>query len=428
MRVRGSRVGIIGGSIAGCAGAIALRRLGCDVTVFERSSGGLRDRGAGIALPGALREELIQHDYLDVGSPCWPERDSTGRLASAGSRVWIVADGSPSGRVLWRQPSGGAVACNSWNGLWQGLRDRVPDSSYRDRSSVVALAQDDDGVELTLEDGSTAAFDVVVGADGYRSVVRQIVEPDSTPRPAGYVLWRGCFPDGDLQDRRAWDRVLATCSTPVVVFEGGHAIVYPIPDGGKPGSWRVNWGIYAPAPAGLGLDGRSSIVPGAVPLGAFAELARLRELVIPADLQPLWSGAPDDVSIQPIHDMAVGSAVSGRLLLIGDAATLTRPHTGSGATKALGDARCLETLGASKAEWPSLLVAYDAERTKVGRSLVELGRRLGRDQVEETPPWAKMTEPDFEAWIAGSLDRDRLYLYGSSGRDVASSRWHEAAE
>ena len=41
--VRGSRVGIIGGSIAGCATAIALARLGCDVQVFERSSGVLRD-------------------------------------------------------------------------------------------------------------------------------------------------------------------------------------------------------------------------------------------------------------------------------------------------------------------------------------------------------------------------------------------------
>jgi len=43
MLVRGSRVGIIGGSIAGCATAIALERLGCDVQVFERSSGVLRE-------------------------------------------------------------------------------------------------------------------------------------------------------------------------------------------------------------------------------------------------------------------------------------------------------------------------------------------------------------------------------------------------
>ena len=47
MSVAGSRVAVVGGSIAGCATAIALGRAGCDVAVLERSSTGLRDRGAG---------------------------------------------------------------------------------------------------------------------------------------------------------------------------------------------------------------------------------------------------------------------------------------------------------------------------------------------------------------------------------------------
>ena len=45
MPVEGSKVGIIGGSIAGCATAIAMQRVGCEVTVLERSSEGLKDRG-----------------------------------------------------------------------------------------------------------------------------------------------------------------------------------------------------------------------------------------------------------------------------------------------------------------------------------------------------------------------------------------------
>ena len=59
MKVRGSRVAVVGGSIAGCAAAIALDRLGCRVDVFERSTGALRDRGSGIAIPLALRDELM---------------------------------------------------------------------------------------------------------------------------------------------------------------------------------------------------------------------------------------------------------------------------------------------------------------------------------------------------------------------------------
>ena len=56
--VAGSRVAVIGGSIAGCAAAIALRRAGCEVTVFERSQGALRARGAGIIVPRPLLAQL----------------------------------------------------------------------------------------------------------------------------------------------------------------------------------------------------------------------------------------------------------------------------------------------------------------------------------------------------------------------------------
>ena len=91
MKVEGSRVGIVGGSIAGCAAAIALQRLGCEVEIFERSSGALRDRGSGIGIPIALRDELIDHGYL-------PEGYATVALPG---RRWVAADGSPEGRTLW---------------------------------------------------------------------------------------------------------------------------------------------------------------------------------------------------------------------------------------------------------------------------------------------------------------------------------------
>lgn len=414
MDVRGSRVGIVGGSIGGCAAAIALGRLGCDVTVFERSSGALRDRGSGIAIPLDLRNELIERDYLPAGYRCWPDDATPDDIRRAGARRWVIADGSSAGRLLWDQPGGGAAVCNNWSVLWQGLRARVPDAAYRDGSTVTAVAQDDTGVDVVLHDGVTERFDVVVGADGYRSSVRGLVNAEAAPRFAGYVLWRGNFPEAELTDRRAWDEIVTTTSTPVVAFDGGHAVMYPIPDfEGLGGGLRVNWAIYAPAPPELELAGPSSIPPGAVPPAVFAQLEHLRAAVIPADLQPLWAGSPDIVSIQPVYDETVDRYVDGRLALIGDAATLARPHTGSGATKAMRDARCLEQLGAEHHDWPSLLAAYDADRTPVGRALVELGRRIGRDQVEQTPPWADMTPDDFDAWAAGSLGGERLYFYAT---------------
>ncbi len=102
------------------------------MTVFERSSGALRDRGSGIAIPVDLRNELIEHDYLSAGYRCWPDDATPDDIRRAGTRRWVIADGSPSGRLLWEQPSGGAAVCNNWRVLWQGLRARVPDASYRD--------------------------------------------------------------------------------------------------------------------------------------------------------------------------------------------------------------------------------------------------------------------------------------------------------
>jgi hypothetical protein len=47
-------------------------------------------------------------------------------------------------------------------------------------------------------------------------------------------------------------------------------------------------------------------------------------------------------------------------------------------------------------------------------SLVQLGRRLGRDLVEHTPDWGTMTAGDFEAWTKRTLSGERLYFYGNA--------------
>ena len=92
-------VGIVGGSLAGCAAAIAMRRAGCDVTVFERSRGALEDRGAGIGIPLALLRALVERDFVDADMACFQ--------ASRSPFVFRAAAGkgpSPE-HVLWSSPS-----------------------------------------------------------------------------------------------------------------------------------------------------------------------------------------------------------------------------------------------------------------------------------------------------------------------------------
>jgi 2-polyprenyl-6-methoxyphenol hydroxylase-like FAD-dependent oxidoreductase len=191
--VRGSRVGIVGGSIAGCAVAIALDRLGCDVDVFERSSGVLRDRGSGIAIPLPLRDELIAGPYLPSDyAHCVVER-----------HWWILDDGSAQGRRLWEQT--GVGVHNNWGLLWRSLRAGVADAHYHDGVSVRGFEDDGGGVVARFADGSSERFDVLIGADGYRSFIRGQLQPDSRCEYAGYVLWRG--------NSRSRDFIAATRST-----------------------------------------------------------------------------------------------------------------------------------------------------------------------------------------------------------------------
>jgi len=401
--IAGSRVGVIGGSIAGCAAAIALGRLGCEVEVFERSSGALRDRGAGIAIPVPLRDELTETGYLPASYP----------TESPTARLWVLADGSHDGRVLWQQ--GSRAAMNNWGVLWRSLRAAADGARYHEGVTVEHIeTEGESGASVRLTDGTTHPFDVVIGADGYRSIAHQAISSGSRPEFAGYVLWRGNYLEADLGSRDGLDRLEARGAWLTVCFDGGHGVMYMIPDleRGSQGVRQVNWAIYTPAPAGLDFSEPTSIPPGQVDAATFAQLEALLDRSFPALYRPLFESPASEVSIQPIYDQLAETYVQGRVALIGDAGTVTRPHTGSGATKAIQDALTLARLGDEHDDWAALLAAYDLDRTATGRSLVGLGRRIGHAQVEATPAWADMSPDDFEAWTAATLSGEKVYFYG----------------
>ena len=406
--VRGAKVGIIGGSIAGCAAATALSRLGCEVEIFERSARTLRDRGSGIALPGDLERELKEAGYLPTDHHAL---DMT-------HRAWMLADGSPCGRQLWLQRTGHARAQN-WGLLWQALRENVPDAVYRAGVALEGFSADADGVTAGFSDGAERRLDLLVAADGYRSAVRTQLTR-SVPQYAGYILWRGNYPESRVGGSPQLKRVSGLGGWSTICFPGGQGVYYPIPD--VDGGRRVNWAIYAPKPPELVLDGPASVPPGAVDGALYAHLDALLTAYFPPDHAALVRQSPPaEVSIQPIYDEEVDHYVHGRVALIGDAGTVTRPHTGSGATKALRDARCLELLGQAHDDLDDLLAAYGQARSEAGRTLVRVGKNIGRGQVEDTPPWDRMTPADFERWTAGMLAGDSLYLFDDGEHEGRTS-------
>ncbi|WP_405016115.1 monooxygenase [Kitasatospora sp. NBC_00070] len=395
--MRGGRVAVVGGSIAGCAFASAAARAGAaEVVVLERTGGQLADRGVGLAIHDDRAAELVATGALAPGI-------AAHRLTR---RKWLVQDGdSRTGRVMWDQPF--PFHSYHWGLLWRGLRAATPPAvEYRQGAAVEGVRGYADGAEVRLADGSVERFDLVVGADGYRSVVREAVSPGARPSYAGYVCWRGSYPAerlaalggpaGGGTDWRDTDAI-------TIGIPGGSCVVYHIPGPDGP---MVNWVFYgAPPQTGPRLDDPTSLPPGGVSGELADRLAELAQRWLP----PYWAGVigltpPERTSVQPIYDLETELTVGERLLLAGDAASVVRPHNTSGAAKALQDAAAFETAWRQADSWAGLLDAYQAARGSTGRELVALARRLGRAQAECTPDWAAMTEPTMTAWWQWQLD------------------------
>src|SRR5262245_48278692 len=206
-------VGIVGGSLAGCAAAIALRHAGCEVSVYERSRGALEDRGAGIGMPLALLHTLVERGFVDPDMACF----------RASRSPFLFRQGPGHERVLWEQPV--AVAVTNWGIVYRHLRSRIPDAAYRQGDEVVDVsASGNSAASLRFADGRTATFDFVVCADGQHSVGRRALFPEQGLQYAGYVLWRGLADESSVseidrfEDRITW-----------AVSETGYCLFYIVP-------------------------------------------------------------------------------------------------------------------------------------------------------------------------------------------------------
>lgn len=368
----------MGGSIAGCAAALAAHRGGADeITVYERTGGQLADRGVGLAMHDARYAELAAAGFMDAGMP-WVQLTH---------RRWYVRDDStpsPLGRCLAEMPF--TFRTYNWGPLWRELRARVPDSvDFRTGTAAKQLLLTTRGVELDGE-----AYDFAVGADGYRSLVRTTACPSTVPAYAGYLAWRGAYPESELPDAHLWP----TDRCAYVVFDGGHIVIYRIPDAA--GGRRVNWVFYTAPPAGYTLpaEGQRGLTPFLA-----AHLDSLTKNQLPPFFTSLIEATPPvERFVQPLYDFTAPHYATDRLALVGDAATVARPHTGAGAVKALQDAAALQSALTSSATPAEALTVYTQNRTPAGRTMVDLGRALGRALVQDTPAWHTMTEADLTGW------------------------------
>ncbi len=365
------RIRIVGGSLGGLFAAALLRQDGHDVVIYERSVGGLGGRGAGLV---PQQEVFTLLDRLGAGHVA-----EIGVVAL--ERITLARDGGIAHRERRAQMQ------ISWDRLYAAVADLIPAQAYRLDSPVRAVDQDAHGAIVHFEEGGSEPADLVIGADGVGSVVRAAVVggPDAS-RYAGYVAWRGLVPEQALP---------VVAAEPLLdrfafyMMPRSHMLGYLVAgaDGEvEPGERRYNWVWYRRIPAeelaGVLTDphGKAhpfSLAPGQVTAAHARTLQADAQALLPPPFAAAVAAEPRPF-VQAIFDYEAPRMVNGRIILLGDAAFVVRPHTAMGVSKAAGDAMALRAHLAS-APLAAALSGYEAERLEVGRAIAAYGQRLGAD-------------------------------------------------
>lgn len=407
------KVGIIGGSIAGCSAAILMSRAGHDVTVFERSRGALQGRGGGIATPTATFRSLIEEDIID--------QDFPHTMATEMPFIGRTSPNDRLGHVAWSLPID--LACFHWGTLWDNLRKRVADQKYLSGQNVTqVLMQDSETVVLLLDDGSQYIFDLVLSADGYRSLGRSLQFPNVELSYRGYALWRGLLPEARMDDSRPLGTTLPRLSYPDL---SGHMVIYFVPgfDGSiREGERIYNWAAYIPlaeeeVPEFM-IDRQGVRRTGSLPPDTIRpeEEKRLKQLMrdnLPGYYADIVSNT-EHTYAQLIYTVDLPAYALDRLCLIGDAGIVVQPFTGSGIFKGFNNARDLVSALQEHDSVDDSLAQWSRSQTEGSKRILALGQQMEQAFIWNPLDFATVDAETTAAWWKSSVTFPENFTYEDS--------------
>ena len=366
----GKKAIVVGGSLGGLFAANLLVRAGWDVHVYERVAEELEGRGAGIVTHPELLDALV-HAGVTVD-------DSIG--VKVAQRVTLGRDGAQVGARDLPQ------TLTAWSRLFSVLRSAFPSGRYHNGKSLVSFEQDERSVTARFADGEVVTADLLVAADGLRSIIRSALVPASKPQYAGYIAWRGLVEESALSERARKEMF------PYFAFglpPQEQMIAYPVAGKNNAvelGKRRYNFVWYRPADESTTLrdmvtDATGKHWPDGIPPPLIRpELLAHTRQAARGVLAPQFAEMvekTESLFFQPIFDLESRQLAFGRVVLLGDAAFVARPHCGMGVTKAAGDAVELVKALADNADIVAALKVYEKLRVQFGEFIVEHARALG---------------------------------------------------
>ncbi|MFG3690916.1 FAD-dependent monooxygenase [Micromonospora sp. NPDC047740] len=355
---------VIGGGIAGPVTALALHRAGITATVYEAYPSTTDGAGGTLGLApngvAALRAVDADRAVTAIGNPMV-------RMVMAVGRKRIALPGLagvPPLQVVHR------------NELHRVLHDRAHADGVviEHGKRLVDVRETGSGITARFADGSTATADVLIGADGIRSAVRALIDPDAVgPKFTGLLGFEAV----------ARHEVEVEPGTMTFAFgRGGYYLYWPEPGGG------TRWGVNLPQQRPMSLTEARAVPPAdwmRTLRAAYAGDDPGRELMLTSredELQVVGS----------LHIMPpVRHWHRGRMVLVGDAAHAPSNSSGQGASLAIESAvqlaRCLRDLP----DIPSAFAAY--EQLRRGRVEAVAARAAKINRTKAPGPVARALMP-----------------------------------
>lgn len=340
---------VIGAGIAGPVTAVALHQAGLQATVYEAYPAASNGIGSALALaPNGLAALGIIGADAAVRAIALP---ITGTAMSIGGK----------NLALPALPNLPPLQMVERADLHRVLRDRATAAGARFEygKRLVGVNEGVDGITARFADGSTATADVLIGADGVRSTVRTLIDPNAPGANYTGLLGFGSYIDAEID--------LEPGTMTFAFGTRAYYLYWTMPDG------RVAWGANLPSqkyltlsearavPATDWLHALRETYAGDVPGESFAERTTAKSLEV----------------LGAIHIMPpVPRWHRGRMVLVGDAVHAPSNSTGQGASLAVESAiqlaRCLRDLPDAS----SAFAAYEALRRARVEKITKRGAKL----------------------------------------------------